>query len=73
MSGLRIIVFWTESREVRTLPRMAVEVVKLLFTPLNCAFTAQLQADIVHSASDGASPKANLIATERYCSQVCDL
>ena len=47
--------------------------VRLLFTPLNCAFTAQLQADKVLLISEGASPKANSHATERYCSQVTDL
>jgi hypothetical protein len=46
---------------------------KLLFTPQNRALAARLLAGKVNSASECASPKANVHATERYSSQVCDL
>ena len=44
----------------------------LLFTPQNRVPAARLLAGKVNSASEGASPKANFNATERYCSRVAD-
>jgi hypothetical protein len=53
-------------------PEQSHGIFTLLFTPQNRAPAARLLADTVHSASEGASPKANLIATERYCSRVAN-
>ena len=61
---------WNSLKMCLAVALIQLPLTALLFTPLNCAFTAQLQADKVLFISEGASPKANSHATERYSSQV---